>query len=526
MTIRKRLFAVSGMLVAFMILLSAVSWIVMDRIDDYNTVALKRLHQIDFVGEREVDHMEWAIALSESIILKQPFQGTLDHRFCNFGRWYNEYMDTDEFKGLPLELQNAYVAIGTPHEKLHESASRIMSLVETDDFSDDAWLLAAKMFQDETVVYLNDVRTRIDVVHTLLRRIADDIEIEIDNQRVLAKKISVAVLMCAVLVGAVLTYSIIAGMLKQVSGMVQVSQRIADGDLTVRLDESRRDELGRLAGWFNRSVENLRQLVASVRDVTSRVTQSIQEMVASFEETNASIQAVSASTTEFASTVEQVSDSLRIVAEKASDVDSRAASGAEGITSVVDAMKKIQTTTRALTESIYALRTRSENIGSIVNIINGISEQTSLLALNAAIEAARAGEHGRGFAVVASEVRKLAEESGKATQEIAKLIGEIQSDTNKAVSMSEEGIKEVDAGYQITLRSGEMFEEIQALVADLYEQINEVAAAAQELSAGSHEIASANEQQSASVNQVAISAQYIAKMAEDLRQHIDESFRV
>lgn len=526
MTIRQRLFIVSGVLVAFMILLSAVSWIIMDRIDGYYSNAIEYLHQIEFVVDREVDHLVWSLQLAESIIHKRPFEGQLDPGLCNFGRWYSELMSDEEFRELPAELQKVYIAIDEPHKRLHESAAKIVTLLEENDYSDDAFLLAAELFQDETSARLLDVRTHIDDVQTVLREIAAEIEVQIENSRLPAKRISMVVLIVAVLVGALLTFSIISRLMRQINGMIQISQEIAEGNLTVALDDSRPDELGILAGWFNKSIENLRQLVESVRNVTSGVTSAIQEMVATFDETNASIQAVSASTTEFASTVEQVSDSLRAVTERASDVDSRAVSGAEGIRSVVEAMKKIQTTTRALTDSIQTLRERSDSIGSIVNIINGISEQTSLLALNAAIEAARAGEHGRGFAVVASEVRKLAEESGKATKEIAELISEIQNDTNNAVNMSEEGMKEVNAGYQIALKSGDMFKEIQTLVANLHEQISEVAVAAQELSAGSHEIASANEEQSATVNQVAIGAQHIAKMAEELQQHIENSFKV
>ena len=203
-------------------------------------------------------------------------------------------------------------------------------------------------------------------------------------------------------------------------------------------------------------------------------------------------------------------------------------------------MRSVRDSSSAVSRTIRELASKSEQIGTIVQTITGIAEQTNLLALNAAIEAARAGEQGRGFAVVAEEVRKLAEDSQHAAQEISGLIGAIQTETSRAVEVVEDGAKRTEDGASVVEQTREAFladrhprcedmtgrieqiaaasEQIAASAQSMQESIAEVATVAEESSAATEEVSASTEETSASAEQISASAQELAGNAETLNQ--------
>jgi len=151
-------------------------------------------------------------------------------------------------------------------------------------------------------------------------------------------------------------------------------------------------------------------------------------------------------------------------------------------------MEKIAVATSSVADKMTSLAHRSEEIGKVVNVIQEISEQTNLLALNAAIEAARAGEHGRGFAVVAGEVRRLAERTKSATEEIAGTIRSIQEETRATLDVMSESRSAVETGLDETARARQSLEAIIASSREVEQQINLIATAATEQTSAAGEI--------------------------------------
>lgn len=347
--------------------------------------------------------------------------------------------------------------------------------------------------------------------------------------------------------------------------MVEVCQNFAAGDFRDKGTKvKRRDEIGQLATALENTRSSLQVLLKQVSHSVEQVAASSEELSAGAEQSSQAANQVAGSMAEVAkgmenqmsaandtsAVVQQMSASIQQVAANVHEVSNhseqaseKASHGKESIDRAVKQMFHIESTVTTLAGVVTKLGERSKEIGQIVDTISGIAGQTNLLALNAAIEAARAGEQGRGFAVVAEEVRKLAEESQEAAKEIASLIGEIQGDTNMAVSAMEEGTKEVKAGTEIVDASGQAFQEIVTVITRVSDQIKEITAAVEQMAVGSQQVAesakqidalsrnasgetqsvsAATEEQLATMEEVASSSQALAKLAMDLQGEINK----
>lgn len=217
--------------------------------------------------------------------------------------------------------------------------------------------------------------------------------------------------------------------------------------------------------------------------------------------------------------------------------------GHAAVANSMNAMAKMATQMTASSKVVETLGERSKEIGNIVEAISGIAEQTNLLALNAAIEAARAGEAGRGFAVVADEVRKLAEQSGTAAQNISAIITGIQDDTAHAMQAMEKGNEEVQAGTKIVEKTGEVFSTMEKHIDTLYSQIQQslsrmaaaeqatakITSSIQEASSFSRDMANnaqsvsaATEEQAAMINDITDASESLANLAQQLQNDVTQ----
>jgi methyl-accepting chemotaxis protein len=317
-------------------------------------------------------------------------------------------------------------------------------------------------------------------------------------------------------------------MLAYLAESAEVAGRIARGDLTVRPEpRSDHDLLGTAHAEM---ADSLRQIVGDVRGTAGSLSTASRSMAATSDEAGRAVGEIAQAVSDVAAGADRqarMAESTRASTEATeSSVQKALELARQGTAAAAEAdgaMTAMRASSAAVTHAINELVERSEKIGGIVDTITGIAGQTNLLALNAAIEAARAGEQGRGFAVVAEEVRKLAEESQAAAATIAGLIAEIQTETEAAVAVVEDGAAKTEEGAAVVARAREAFEAIDAAVDGMQGQISEivksaaeVAAIAEESSASAQQVSASTEETSASTEQIAASAHDLAQTASEL----------
>lgn len=353
-----------------------------------------------------------------------------------------------------------------------------------------------------------------------------------------ARNITLAIGAAALIIGFFVAVMISRTIVNPITNAVNAMNEIAqgDGDLTQRLAQEGKDEIAQLGAAFNRFAEKVRDMVAQVSNSTTTLAASAEEMSVITSETNQGVQKQQSETEMVATAMNEMTATVHEVARHATEAsgaaktaDKDAQDGKAVVQQTVSSINSLASEIESATLVIQQLETDSETIGTVLDVIRGIAEQTNLLALNAAIEAARAGEQGRGFAVVADEVRTLASRTQESTQEIQTMIESLQQGSSNAVKAMNASQAQSQQSVEQATNASNSLDAITAAITTISDMNIQIASAAEEQSSVAEEInqnvvniSQVVEQTAEGAQQTQISSQQLSVLASSLQSLVGQ----
>lgn len=523
--IKRKLFAGFGLILAFMLIIGALSYIDINRAkDNYDQLINQRVMVINQTNESLILLQKSALDLRNYLITGDG--SYLDNHNAKlletnaslaklrsalktdkgkelFGKYEKQYTIYKTYAGNLINLRQT-----APYKNTTENNQiefNTIKAIQQQTLADKGTIANAVKAGRDLIAYVNDVvKTEQAQVQREVNDLIDFITI---------------VVTVVLIVGCVVALYISNIIAKPIIQLEQAATKIAEGDLTgAEIKIKNRDEVGKLATAFNQMSIALKDLVSHINEKAQTVSAASQELTSTSQQSSASANEASSTLMDLAASVERVAENSNKVQQASETASQSADAGSQGLEQVASQMDTIKDSTGKAAGVINTLNQTSGQITQIVEMITQIAEQTNLLALNAAIEAARAGDQGRGFAVVAEEVRKLAEESGSAAKKIKELIFTIQEESSKAVSTMSAGIQEVEKGTKVVHEVNHSFQHILTSIQELNLQIQDVASSSQQMSAGVQSVAGTAQEQTAVMEELAASSETLASMADELRE--------
>jgi methyl-accepting chemotaxis protein len=523
--------------------------------NDMNPLARTLLQQIGQMSgaEMEVDDEELKTAISKDIYdLRYAYMNVLNEmRGYLFSRTeslkanLNLYANqvnvlVKKLKGygedLGFEQSDALGVFETTYAKYLKQVDRVIEAHGSDKWRSDAYVI-----RTELGPLLKTIKIDLKkLVSTLQGKAEQESTLLLD--RVSGSQALVSTLfVVGLLIGlgcAVLIANVVVKPLKiAVHAMNDIAE--GEGDLTRRLDADGNDEIAHLGQAFNKFASKVHDVVSEVMNSVSQLSSAATELSMVTNQTSDGVarqqmetEQVATAMNEMTSTVQEVANHAEQAAEAANDANTASQNGNQIVNDGIQSISSLATEITNASEVIGRLETDSENIGTVLDVIRGIAEQTNLLALNAAIEAARAGEQGRGFAVVADEVRTLASRTQESTQEIQSMIEKLQSGAHDAVEVMNASQSRATETVDHANEAGNALNSIAGSVERINDMNLQIASAAEEQSSVAEEInqnvvkiADIAQETSGSMQQIATSSEDLARLSTRLDQLVG-SFKV
>lgn len=557
MSVRTKLFASFGLIIAFTIVMGIFGIFQMRGIDQQSTnIVEDNIPRIDLVADINTATSDYrrfqlahVIAQDDATMQKYvaDMKKTGDQLDADWAKLLTITQDKDKVQKLQanwIDYRNHAQAMIDASARHDTDAAMKISMETKDDFT----ALANGLMELK--------KANVDLANEASDQGTDD------TDRVVLIYIVMVVVISLIAAGIALKLTAyFTGMLDK---MTAVANMLRDGDFKIRprtltsTDEfgAVGDALAEMRDTINKVLknilENAQTVAASSEELTAsadqssqvvqNIAQSINEVAVHNDKQSAAVDTTSAAVQQISASIQQMSSNADIAdtnAAKASDI---ANEGGRSIEIAIKQMQKIDEVVNTSADVVNELGVQSKEIGQIVENVSAIAAQTNLLALNAAIEAARAGEHGRGFAVVAEEVRKLAEESLGAADKINSMITAIQSKTVDAVNAMKSGSEEVIKGTEVIKNSGVAFDKVMEINTEVAAQVKEIARttaeaskaatdiianvqtvddAAKKISDQTQTVSAATEEQTASTEEIASSSRSLADVAQTLNSEIN-----
>lgn len=411
-----------------------------------------------------------------------------------------------------------------------------------------------KFISDNTLSMKNDINTVVQMYQQ-----------NYDAKIINLKRLELSILVIGIIILAlsitISTKSIVLPIKKLTRRLKDISD--GDGDLTKEIQINSDDEIGELSTHFNKFVDTIRSIVSQIDKSGESVLLASNTLTASTEQSASASDIIAASITEIADgasdqahEVQTIAEMVSHLGEKIDDISNTSqimkdnsretqkinVNSMKVVKELIDENNSNMQATKLVTEAIGRVYEKSEEISSLIDLINNISEQTNLLALNAAIEAARAGEAGSGFAVVADEVRKLAEESRSASEKISDIVSKMQTEVKETKEVTDSMKSIVTNQNDAVKQTGTAFENIIDSIKKLIGQINSIgntigeiekdkgtiidsmgsiSAVSQETAASSEEVSSYTQEQQASIEEITTSSSELNAMAKHLKEIVE-----
>ncbi|MGH8408981.1 MAG: methyl-accepting chemotaxis protein, partial [Pseudomonas sp.] len=337
----------------------------------------------------------------------------------------------------------------------------------------------------------------LDVPEKVLVAPAEALKSKLDADNAKGTLLELSLGLLAAIVGLLLVWLMARSVTRPILGVARMLEDIAsgEGDLTRRLAYDKHDELGELAGWFNRFLDKLQPIIAqvkrSVQDARGTADQSAAiatETSAGMEQQYRQVDQVATASHEMSATAQDVARSAAQAAQAARDADQATREGLTVIDRTTTSIGHLAADMSTAMAQVEGLAANSEKIGSVLEVIRAIAEQTNLLALNAAIEAARAGEAGRGFAVVADEVRNLARRTQESVEETRLVIEQLQSGTQEVVGSMSNSHRQAQGSVEQVGQAVTALRQIGDAVTVISDMNLQIASAAEQQSAVAEEV--------------------------------------
>ncbi|MGI6331649.1 MAG: methyl-accepting chemotaxis protein [Zhaonellaceae bacterium] len=545
--IKKRLFITSMIALVAMLIIGGLSFSNIIYLHRITEELVEETTTNTNILQAETAHVEFVLSFYKMFLTKELRTEPLGPHECAFGQWYDQ-------AGFDEEILETYLAMDEFHQTLHEYGHKAWEMASQGDYEG-----AEKLFVAHVVPAVEQLRSLLNEVSAHANEHVEKSVAESERIATIIIVVTLAVVVLSLILVGFISRQTSESISRPVSELVKGAKTAALGDLTVQLDaKNSKGEIKELVDAFKTMIESLKTIILEIAQGSAEANQASEMLAASSEETSQAAEQIAATIQNIAESGEQLSlgseslsnharslkdaanelqSATRGTLSQAKEAENVASLGQQAVDEAIKQLSVVTETVNFATGAIQKLSKRSEEIGKMVGLIDGIASQTNLLALNAAIEAARAGEAGRGFAVVAEEVRKLAEESALSARKITSLIEDIQSETTVTVNSMEVNADEISQQLKMIKTAGESLgvlvdavkstrlsseklmelsaflersgQELSDLVVDINEKImssaagaQEVAAAAQEQTASQQEVASAAESLRAGINQL------------------------